>query len=219
MRLYSKIARLQAILANQQQAGVSTPVQYAGNTYTPIRVIPPPAMSPSAPVPEQSPAAASFSAPVPQTGDGSGYPPVFLQQMEDIFRREGGGKLHNVAGDAGGWTKWGVAQNANPDVDVANLTKEGALKIYYDRYWKASGADKITDPKLQAVHFDAAVNHGVGGAAESLKQSGNTAEGYLAARTQKYHNIVANNPSQKKFLNGWLNRIDDLRQSINSLSA
>ena len=62
----------------------------------------------------------------------------------------------------------------------------------YDEYWKASGADKIKDKDLAYMHFDSAINHGVGGARELLKQSGGTFDGYYGARENKYRNIVKN---------------------------
>ena len=37
--------------------------------------------------------------------------------------------------DSGGETKFGVAKNANPNVNIAKLTLDEAKKIYKSRYW------------------------------------------------------------------------------------
>ena len=104
---------------------------------------------------------------------------------------------------------------------------------------------------LCALHFDAAVNHGLGGAAKLLQRtlskvssiplvidgaigsktkrvmyaaladmeaSGavrrNFCEVYLGYREQLFKAIVANNPSQKVFLLGWLNRVEKNHQLV-----
>ena len=82
----------------------------------------------------------------------------------------------------------------------------------YEEYWKASGADKIKDKDLAYMHFDSAINHGVGGARELLKQSGGTFDGYYGARENKYRNIVKNDPTQEENLNGWMNRIKRIKK-------
>lgn len=138
----------------------------------------------------------------------------------------------NIPGDAGGETKFGIAQNANRDVVVRTLTLAQAQNIYFIKYWLASQCDKIGTP-LSAIHFDAAVNMGVGRAAKFLQTSvGVKPDGaigaqtlaaiakcpdlkkvctqYLAARQSFYDSIVLNNPTQAKFAKGWANRIKSL---------
>jgi len=74
-----------------------------------------------------------------------------------VIEREGG--YVNDPDDPGGETKYGIAKRYNPDVDIANLTKEEAARIYYDRYWKPSKADKLPE-QLQEIYFDMVVNPG-----------------------------------------------------------
>lgn len=39
---------------------------------------------------------------------------------------------------------------------------------------------------------------------------------YLELRIKKYHSIVARNPPQKRFLKGWLARVEKLRKFISN---
>ena len=57
-------------------------------------------------------------------------------------------------------TKWGVSAKAHPGVDIANLTREQAERIYFDDYWRAIRGNALP-PALALVLFDAAVNMGV----------------------------------------------------------
>lgn len=62
-----------------------------------------------------------------------------MAKLEPAFdyamRFEGGGVVHEVPGDPGGLTKWGLSQRANPDLDIANLSREDAIEAYRERYW------------------------------------------------------------------------------------
>lgn len=66
--------------------------------------------------------------------------------------------------DPGGETKFGISKRAHPDVDIANLTEEGAAEIYQREYWSADGIQKSMCANLpwpvNLVHFDAVVNAG-----------------------------------------------------------
>lgn len=134
--------------------------------------------------------------------------------------------------DSGGETKYGVAKNANPNIDIANLDWEGAKAIYYTKYWLAANCDKI-DGRIAVLHFDGAVNNGVGRAAKFLQRAvgvtddGAIGPGTLGAvaakdpidvcnsicdqRAKYYDDIIANKPSQEKYRNGWMRRIDEMR--------
>jgi hypothetical protein len=77
--------------------------------------------------------------------------------------------------DAGkGPTNYGINSQANPGVDVANLTPDGAKGIYKRQYWDAIGGDQLNshNPALAHVAFDTAVNSGPAKAQELLQASG-----------------------------------------------
>lgn len=141
----------------------------------------------------------------------------------------------NDPNDAGGETKYGIAKNDNPNVDVTNLDWEGAKAVYYREYWTHGKCDQMNG-RVGALHFDACVNNGVSGAAKFLEAAagvtvdGSVGPGALAAvnaldpvsvcnadcdqRAAYYNNIVANNPSQSKYLAGWLRRVSEMRAFV-----
>jgi lysozyme family protein len=138
----------------------------------------------------------------------------------------------NDPDDRGGETKYGVAKNANMDLDITNLDWEGAKSVYFRRYWLNGSCDKLPG-RIGVLHFDGCVNHGVGRANKFLQRAlgvgvdgvigpmtaGRAHEGdeiqichdICDQREQFYRSIVSNNPSQGKFLNGWLRRINEMR--------
>lgn len=140
--------------------------------------------------------------------------------------------------DAGGETKYGVARNANRDLDITSLDWAGAERVYFRRYWLASHCDELTliSPRLAVLHFDGAVNHGVGRAALFLQRAADTiVDGDIGPATLKairesdhiavchrvcdqreafYRAIVANKPAQARFLKGWLRRITEMRTFV-----
>ena len=146
--------------------------------------------------------------------------------IEVVLEHEGG--YVNDPHDAGGETNFGIAKKFNPDVDIKNLTKEGAKEIYYEKYWKPSKADKVPD-QLKHIYFDMVVNFGKRGAVKVLQQAA-VAKGHKIAvdggigpntlkaiknvetdrvrayRVLKFASIVIKKPTQEKFWLGWFRR-------------
>ena len=143
---------------------------------------------------------------------------------------EGGGKYHNVAGDSGGPTIWGIAYNKNKQhfdslEDHKNTTKEEAAAFAFVEYYlPLKPAILPCNTKLYA--FDIAYNMGVGRAKMFIQKAiGVTADGIFGPQTEKaiskltvdslhkrrvyfYHSIAKG--TQAKFLKGWLNRANDI---------
>lgn len=107
--------------------------------------------------------------------------------------------------------------------------------IYESRYWKACRCGELPAP-VDLVVFDSAVNCGPARASRWLQVAlGVEADGSVGPRTvaaarefgspvelarkvsglraAHYHDIVSKDPSQKKFLNGWINRLGDLNDT------
>jgi lysozyme family protein len=94
--------------------------------------------------------------------------------------------------------------------------------------------------RLAVLHFDGAVNHGVGRAAKFLQTAagvaadGDIGPGTMAAvnaanelalcnsvcdqREKFYRDIVAAKPVQAKYLNGWLRRVTEMRAFVTDTS-
>jgi lysozyme family protein len=141
----------------------------------------------------------------------------------------------NHPADPGGETKFGIAANANPEVNIKKMTLHEARVIYFKKYWLPAKCDKFQSP-LAEVHFDAAVNHGVGRAAKMLQESLdvsidgvigpntlaviNSNNPFDLARKQNkirkrfFKSIVERKPSQAVFLEGWLARVERVEQFI-----
>jgi uncharacterized protein (TIGR02594 family) len=112
--------------------------------------------------------------------------------------------------------------------ELRGLDPATATAIYRARYWSPCQADRLP-PALALMHFDAAVNHGVGGAARLLQQAcGVDVDGeigpdtlaaatslampslitaYAAARVTRYRAL----PHFWRFGRGWLNRVEKTR--------
>jgi len=141
------------------------------------------------------------------------------------MRVEGGGKLHNVSGDSGGWTIYGVSYNNNKDYfisigDFKALTEYEAQLIAFSKYYINSGTQYVSQD-AKDVYFDIAFNMGVSRAIKmGQKIVGIEQDGIIGAisktkfklitekeltyeRVKFYYSLV----SLKKFLKGWLNRV------------
>lgn len=94
----------------------------------------------------------------------------FDYAIDFVFAVEG--YVSNHKADAGGYTKYGIAQKANPGVDVKNLTLDGAKKIYRKNYWDACKCDSF-DKRVGLYVMDYAVNSGVATSAKALQRCAN----------------------------------------------
>ena len=147
---------------------------------------------------------------------------------EGVKNPKAGGSLHNVAGDSGGWTLWGIAYNHNKEMfknfdDFKDTTYEEAAAIAYTKYYRAINAF-ILPLESRLMYFDTAYNmgnsraikimqgcckvpaDGIIGPATREKMQYVTAECLYKARNTTYNNLVKANKSLGKFLKGWLNR-------------
>lgn len=137
----------------------------------------------------------------------------FYLAMKFVIDKEVGpypnGGYTNDPDDPGGETKWGISAAYHPDEDIKNMTKERALEIYFDEYWVPAGCDTLPSP-LCIVVFDTAVNMGVSNAVAYLKASDWDYKKYLQLRKEGYAERVKKKPAKQKYLQGWLNRVNDL---------
>jgi len=72
--------------------------------------------------------------------------------------------------DTGGYTKWGISQNANPNIDVKQLSLNQVRQIYRKRYWDRLSLDMLPT-KIAIAIFDMGVNLGTTRAARFLQRT------------------------------------------------
>ena len=140
------------------------------------------------------------------------------------------GPMSNDATDPGGLTKFGISKANHPNVDIANLTKEQALDIYYSEYWCPVGCELLAfafalavfecsanqGPKTAIELLQSAIGVGVDGdfgpatekAVSSCRSSPSVLASFLALRVQRYVAIKDSNPAEYEVDNkGWFRRL------------
>jgi lysozyme family protein len=151
---------------------------------------------------------------------------TFEEIIEYVLEHEGG--YVNDPTDRGGETNFGITKRFYPKVDIKNLTKEQAKKIYHQDYWRPAKCDDIP-PRLRHIYFDMCVNFGRSGAVKVLQRAANAkgagliVDGKIGPKTinsletvrnarirsyrvLKFAKIVLEKPEQEKFWYGWYNR-------------
>lgn len=89
---------------------------------------------------------------------------AFARAVEVVLAQEGG--YANDAHDPGGETNFGISKRRFPDEDIKDLTRERAIELYHEHYWRATGCDRLPE-RIAIAYLDACVNHGEGaGSAE-----------------------------------------------------
>ncbi len=143
----------------------------------------------------------------------------------------------NVSGDSGGVTKYGIDASSHPGVDVANLTRDQAIAIYWQE-WEKYNIELLPE-KIAIAQFDVRVNGGQ--AAKWLQRALNEVEDadlvvdgvigpktlaaanrcdqddlilyFIAIRDNRFERL-ARNPARRKFLDGWKQRDCDLENFL-----
>ena len=133
-------------------------------------------------------------------------------------------------------------QNLSAD-EIRNLTEDQAVEIYFTGEWPTSHANQLAFP-LGEIAFDMTILDGPGRAIRALQTAcgftGDDVDGgwgpntlgaatkiaedpdelmraadrMLKWRAARYHSLVEKNPKQGKFLKGWLNRTNALRDFL-----
>lgn len=149
----------------------------------------------------------------------------FDKALPYVLENEGVDSDHPA--DTGGRTRYGITRAVAEfhGYDVESLTLENAGSIYKAAYWKFDG---IADQRVATKLFDMCVNFGVPAATKIAQAIARvTVDGVYGRQTERginnihpermltrlaelsrerYLAIIARNPSQKVFRNGWLRR-------------
>lgn len=155
-----------------------------------------------------------------------------------ILKWEGG--FVNDPNDSGGATNKGVTlttyrrykgEDATVD-DLKAITDEDWTAIYKQMYWDKFKADEIASQTVANLCVDWLWMSGAKAIKYVQRLIGATEDGIVGKQTLSrlnakgeslvldiynyrkdfYHRIVANRPSQKRFLRGWINRLNALME-------
>jgi lysozyme family protein len=152
----------------------------------------------------------------------------FDEIIEVVLEHEGG--YVNDPDDPGGETNFGIAKRSHPDVDIKNLTKDGAKEIYRKHYWDRNKVESLSE-ELRHIYFDMCVNQGKSRAVKILQKATNAKGAKLEVdgglgpatigaikkhkpelervrsyRVLHYANLVFKKPEQERFWFGWFKR-------------
>ena len=152
----------------------------------------------------------------------------FDEIIEVVLEHEGG--YVNDPEDPGGETNFGIAKRSHPDVDIKNLTREGAKEIYKEVYWDKNKVESLPE-ELWHIYFDMCVNQGKSRAVKIIQRAVNGKGGSLdvdggmgpmtiaaigksrveldrvrAYRVKYYSDLVTKKPDLERFYFGWFKR-------------
>lgn len=158
----------------------------------------------------------------------------FVPAFEEMILDEGGYKLTDIPGDAGGQTYAGIARKPNPDwsgwsyIDRGETPPAQMVRDFYKaKFWDDIKGDQIADQRVAKCIFNFYVN--TGRPAKTIAQLvvGATPDGaigditiakinqvdadrfimtYTLGKIARYAEICNRNREQSKFLLGWINR-------------
>jgi len=139
------------------------------------------------------------------------------------------------------WSGWDIIDlaktqsnfpaNLKSNIDLNDLV----IEFYKENFWDRWQADKINNQSIASIIVDWLLNSGIWGIKIPQRILGLVEDGIVGpktlnavnssnqkglfqdvknAREQFYWNIVKNNPSQSKFIKGWLNRLADFKFKV-----
>lgn len=163
--------------------------------------------------------------------------------IDRVIDREGG-YVDNPA-DRGGPTKYGITLATLYEwrgrlvgaFDVQMLSVDEARAIYRTKYFDDPGLDAVSDPGLQELLFDYAVNSGPTTAVKALQAAlevpvdgvlgpvtraaltkvTNQPALFYRVKAERYEALlrfVGVDPEQAAFVQGWANRLDQFEERI-----
>lgn len=152
------------------------------------------------------------------------YDENFEKIMKYIFDSEGG--FVDDADDEGGRTNYGVTQdtynawckkNGRPLKDVKNINKEEAKQLYYEEFWKPTGAATKKDLREGYILFDMAINSGPYNTKHVFRKSNENIYQYLKDRKTYYEDLIKAKPKREKYREGWMNRLNDIKNNLDDI--
>lgn len=146
----------------------------------------------------------------------------FEKTFSFILKKEGGYVNHPA--DKGKATNMGVTQTTLdayrksknlPPMSVKQLTVLEVKEIFRTQYW-----DKVVTPDMKGEYAfclsDLCYNSGVSRAKKYNSIAKGDVEKLISMRREFYNRIVKNDPTQKVFIKGWMNRIHEVEMYVNA---
>lgn len=156
----------------------------------------------------------------------------FLKKVfPHTMKWEGGGKLHNVEGDSGGWTIYGIAWNYNKQYfkdfnEFKNISERDAAMFAFGNYYLPLSPSYLKS-NVKLLAFDIAYNMGIGKAKTYIQECADvTVDGIIGPNTRKnmdkvtadclqnkrvaYYDALNKQTKFQKFYKGWMNRANDI---------
>lgn len=136
------------------------------------------------------------------------------------------------------WNGWGIIDiyGCEPGKTLNDADLESAVRVFYkQQFWDKIKGDNIDSQAIATAIFDWNVNSGIhaiksiqrivgveddgicgSGTIRAINDSNelDTLNRYREAREVFYRSLAASKPSQAKFLNGWLNRVENLYNTL-----
>lgn len=165
----------------------------------------------------------------------STYSDLFTQAIKITLAYEGG--YSNDPNDPGGETNFGLTKHSYPDVDIKNLTVDGAMAIYYRDWWTPHPFEQMTSGDLACKVFDTSVNLGMSRGIKFLQRClaanghpeivddgdfgphtlavTNSFDGatllaiYKQTQANYYNALATARPNLQVYLKGWLRRANN----------
>ena len=165
------------------------------------------------------------------------FPELFLRCLEVVLKNEGG--YSNDPSDPGGATNHGITQKTYDDYrghlgegfqDVNLITDTEVWDIYLIKYWLPMNIDEFNNDDLTLQVWDHGVNTGIRTSTRMLQRlvgvkddgfigeesmravreyNGDIAEDFKKRRKLFYVTLVQGKPELRKFIKGWLARVDN----------
>ncbi len=164
----------------------------------------------------------------------------FTLEAEKGWTPINGGTMYGV--EQATYDSWRTSQGL-PTQSVRLISQQEVAAIMKNEYWTPAHCD-LMPTKLAIAHFDTAYNEGCSEAIrilqycvdvetdgiwgpvteEALQQALNPDEGglleaYLSRRIAVYKIIAANNPYEAQYLDGWENRMNNLKTYLQRIAA
>jgi lysozyme family protein len=132
------------------------------------------------------------------------YPEDFKEAVADLIDNWEGG-YENDPEDPGGETKFGISKRSYPSLDIAGLTRDHAIAIYYRDWWQKYKLDTDVPAAIRAKVFNMMVLMGPMPALTLAKRCRSLQE-YKDKCAHHFQAVVVMRPVCAKYLKGWERR-------------